>query len=161
SSTLRGESFASDPVVAGAADPEHPAMSPAIAIVAARTFMIPPKPEREPHARPDSVARMRRATITKVTRAACVGVRINIPRQARSRSAARHQGREDAGEGCPHHAACGSRRSACILSPMRAGEVIDARFEIVGLAGKGGMGTVYRAVDREGGGRVALKVLRD
>src|SRR5262245_46675384 len=44
---------------------------------------------------------------------------------------------------------------------MRAGELIDARFEIVELAGEGGMGTVYRAVDRADGANVALKLLRD
>ncbi|WP_437304761.1 serine/threonine-protein kinase [Sorangium sp. So ce388] len=43
---------------------------------------------------------------------------------------------------------------------MRAGEIVDERFEIEGLAGSGGMGHVYRARDRRTGDTVALKVLR-
>ncbi len=43
---------------------------------------------------------------------------------------------------------------------MHAGDVIADRFEIERLAGAGGMGRVYQAVDRAGGGRVALKVLQ-
>ncbi|HTN87090.1 MAG TPA: protein kinase [Sorangium sp.] len=43
---------------------------------------------------------------------------------------------------------------------MRAGEIVDERFEIEGLAGSGGMGHVYRARDRRTGDIVALKVLR-
>ena len=44
-------------------------------------------------------------------------------------------------------------------SPMRLGEVIAGRFEIQRLAGSGGMGTVYRSMDRATGGEVALKLL--
>jgi len=44
---------------------------------------------------------------------------------------------------------------------MRAGEVFDERFELVKRIGSGGMGTVWRAVDRTTGEVVALKVLRD
>lgn len=40
-----------------------------------------------------------------------------------------------------------------------AASVIGARFEIQGLAGSGGMGRVYRALDRVSGQVVALKVL--
>jgi tetratricopeptide (TPR) repeat protein len=40
-------------------------------------------------------------------------------------------------------------------------DVVDGRFEILSLAGEGGMGRVYRAVDRTDGSAVALKVLRD
>ncbi len=40
-------------------------------------------------------------------------------------------------------------------------ETIDGRFDLVRLAGEGGMGRVYEAVDRLTGGAVALKVLRD
>ncbi|WP_437497971.1 serine/threonine-protein kinase [Sorangium sp. So ce1099] len=44
---------------------------------------------------------------------------------------------------------------------MRAGNVIDGRFEIVELAGAGGMGHVYRAYDIKTGETVALKVLQN
>ncbi len=37
--------------------------------------------------------------------------------------------------------------------------VVDDRFEIVAFAGEGGMGTVYRALDRATGSPVALKVM--
>jgi tetratricopeptide (TPR) repeat protein len=43
---------------------------------------------------------------------------------------------------------------------MRAGTVVDDRFEIVHLAGIGGMGRVYRAHDRVSDRPVALKVLQ-
>src|SRR6478735_11170574 len=42
---------------------------------------------------------------------------------------------------------------------MRAGEVVADRFEVLREAGSGGMSTVYHAIDRVGGGTVALKVL--
>lgn len=41
---------------------------------------------------------------------------------------------------------------------MHSGDVIAERFEIEHLAGRGGMGTVFRARDRETGGPVAIKV---
>src|SRR5262245_53589400 len=44
---------------------------------------------------------------------------------------------------------------------MQPGDVVDERFEIERLAGRGGMGMVYRAQDRLHGETVALKVLRD
>jgi eukaryotic-like serine/threonine-protein kinase len=40
------------------------------------------------------------------------------------------------------------------------GTVISSRFVVEREAGAGGMGTVYRALDRLDGGRVALKLLR-
>jgi len=43
---------------------------------------------------------------------------------------------------------------------MHAGELIADRFEIVRLAGTGGMGAVYQATDRLGGQPVAIKVLQ-
>src|SRR5687767_10492004 len=39
--------------------------------------------------------------------------------------------------------------------------VVAGRFEVIGLAGSGGMGSIYRAIDRETGDPVAIKVLRD
>ncbi len=42
---------------------------------------------------------------------------------------------------------------------MEPGDLVSDRFEIEAMAGAGGMGMVYRAIDRETGGRVALKVL--
>ncbi|MDC0742893.1 serine/threonine-protein kinase [Polyangium mundeleinium] len=44
---------------------------------------------------------------------------------------------------------------------MRSGEVLDDRFVLGRRAGSGGMGTVWRAVDRITGEPVALKLLRD
>ncbi|MEZ4311896.1 MAG: serine/threonine-protein kinase [Polyangiaceae bacterium] len=43
---------------------------------------------------------------------------------------------------------------------MRAGDLVANRFEVEHLAGAGGVGEVYRALDRATGERVALKVLR-
>ena len=42
---------------------------------------------------------------------------------------------------------------------MQRGDVVADRFEIERLAKSGGMGAVYRAIDREGGGAVAVKML--
>src|SRR5690349_2592797 len=44
---------------------------------------------------------------------------------------------------------------------MRAGDVVEGRFELHAKAGSGGMGTVWRAMDRATGELVALKLLRD
>lgn len=42
---------------------------------------------------------------------------------------------------------------------MQRGDIVAERFEIEALAGAGGMGAVYRALDRTNGTAVALKVL--
>ncbi|HEY8042064.1 MAG TPA: protein kinase, partial [Polyangiaceae bacterium] len=42
---------------------------------------------------------------------------------------------------------------------MEGGDVLAGRFAIERLAGSGGMGTVYRAIDRVQGGPVAIKVV--
>lgn len=42
---------------------------------------------------------------------------------------------------------------------LAPGSLLADRFEIERLAGSGGMGSVYRAWDRHGGGLVALKLL--
>ncbi|HEY4179726.1 MAG TPA: protein kinase [Kofleriaceae bacterium] len=44
---------------------------------------------------------------------------------------------------------------------MRPGELVETRFEVEHLAGSGGMGTVYRALDRATGQPVAIKVLKN
>src|SRR4051812_20791934 len=44
---------------------------------------------------------------------------------------------------------------------MRPGHVIDGRFELESVAGRGGMGTVYRARDRATGETVAVKLLTE
>jgi tetratricopeptide (TPR) repeat protein len=46
-----------------------------------------------------------------------------------------------------------------ILARMEAGDVVAERFEIEQLAGRGGMGEVFRARDRHSGATVALKVV--
>ena len=42
---------------------------------------------------------------------------------------------------------------------MQPGDLVADRFEIERLAKAGGMGAVYRAIDREGGAAVAVKML--
>ncbi|HRI64951.1 MAG TPA: protein kinase [Polyangium sp.] len=48
-----------------------------------------------------------------------------------------------------------------IPTPMRLGDLIGERFLVEHLAGVGGMGEVYHAVDQATGAPVALKVLRE
>jgi len=43
---------------------------------------------------------------------------------------------------------------------MKPGDIVENRFVLEDVAGSGGMGTVYRALDRSSGSPVAFKVLR-
>ena len=45
--------------------------------------------------------------------------------------------------------------------PLSVGSRVGGRYEILAVAGQGGMGTVFRAADLATGGPVAIKVLAD
>jgi len=70
-----------------------------------------------------------------------------------------------AGEGAPPdpHARVSAAVAAAddsSSSDLTAGQLFAGRFEIVEVIGSGGMGTVYRAHDRELGEEIAIKVIR-
>ena len=46
------------------------------------------------------------------------------------------------------------------MAPPRLGELVGGRYEILGLIGKGGQSSVFRARDTREGDEVALKVLK-
>ncbi len=47
------------------------------------------------------------------------------------------------------------------MQPVQAIPIVDARYQRLEFAGRGGMGTVYRALDTFSGEPVAIKVMRD
>lgn len=54
----------------------------------------------------------------------------------------------------------GAVASLSLESPLESGALLGARYEIRGELGRGGMGLVYRAFDRELGEEVAVKLVR-
>jgi len=44
--------------------------------------------------------------------------------------------------------------------PLQPGKILGNRYEIIQILGEGGMGAVYKALDREVGRTIALKVIR-
>ncbi|OYT72075.1 MAG: hypothetical protein CFK52_06165 [Chloracidobacterium sp. CP2_5A] len=52
---------------------------------------------------------------------------------------------------------CSLRRSAAAMTPLSPGTVLQQRYTVVKLLGKGGMGAVYQATDKKFGSTVALK----
>src|SRR5262245_46497710 len=50
--------------------------------------------------------------------------------------------------------------SIYVKPALQPGDRLVARYEVLSLLGKGGMGSVYKALDREVGRTVALKLIR-
>src|SRR5947209_19085807 len=44
------------------------------------------------------------------------------------------------------------------MTEVQPGDVLDGRFEVSGLIGRGGMGSVFKATDLATGGPVAVKI---
>lgn len=65
--------------------------------------------------------------------------------------------RHEMGETGSHAAAVAN---VSLESPFASGEILATRYEILAELGKGGMGMVYRAHDRELGEDIAVKVVR-
>jgi serine/threonine protein kinase len=97
----------------------------------------------------DELGRLARVFDRMVT-----GMRSRQERLQRRLGQLRHEMQEARSRGSGSHAEVSDD------SPFAAGQVIAGRYEVLGELGKGGMGMVYHARDRELGEEIALKVVR-